>query len=421
MGMRQNSRTDLPRGSTERSPPLSWTVFSLGRPLTGHNWAAPLLLIDPTPFGVSLTWLCSLLVAMSNLTQVPSATILIPRYPCSICQIDVGRDSLQCSAYLKWVHFLCSSLTRADFRTICATGTAVGWRCPTCYPQSKTGSPTQTSPLAMMLVSPPPPPPGFPPLPSGFYQSRPPRGPPRYPCSMCSLEVGKDSLKCSTCSKWVHFSCSSLTQAHFCKICAAGSTMGWNCPACLNGDLASPTHQQASPRPVSPALPPPTPPPLTCSDLMDSSLPLLSHPPLLNTYPPSAFTLPLSPPPLTSSQPIHNSPPHPQRNPRLCHNLRILQWNAGGLSPSRRAELIAFLSGNQYDLYFLQETHFLATKKFQIPGYSTLRTDRTFSRQGPVSSETHNTGGGVLTLIYSHLAFSPVSVSSLSSKDPYSD
>ena len=54
-------------------------------------------------------------------------------------------------------------------------------------------------------------------LPPGFYHSRPPRGLPRYPCSICSLEVGKDSLKCSTCSKWVHFSCSSLTRADFRK------------------------------------------------------------------------------------------------------------------------------------------------------------------------------------------------------------
>ena len=197
--------------------------------------------------------------------------------------------------------------------------------------------------------------------------------------------------------------------------------MGWNCPACLNEDLASPTHQQASPRPISPAPSPPTPPPQICSDLMDSSLPLPSQPPLLNTYPPSAFTLPVSPPPPTSSQPIHNSPPHPQRNPRLSHNLRILQWNAGGLSSSRRAELIAFLSGNQYDLIFLQETHLLSTKTFQIPGYYTFRTDRTFRRQGPVSSGTHNTGGGVLTLIHSDLTFSPVSVFSLSSQDPKSD
>ena len=330
----------------------------------------------------------------------------------------MSRDSLQCSACLKWVHFLCSSLTRADFRTICATGTAVGWRCLACHPQSKIGSPTQTNPLVTTPASPSPPPPGFPPLPPGFYQSRPPRGPPHYPCSECSLEVGKDSLKCSTCSKWVHFSCSSLTRADFCKICAAGSPMGWNCPVCRNGDLASPTHQQASPCPVSPAPPPPTTPPLTCSDLMDSSLPLPSYPPLLSTYPPSAFTLPLSPPPPTSSQPIHNSQPRPQRNPRLSHNLRILQWNAGGLSSSRRAELIAFLSGNQYDLIFLQETHFLATKKFQIPGYYTLRTNRTFGRQGPISSRTQNTGGGVLTLIHSDLVISPVSLFCLSSQDP---
>ena len=187
-------------------------------------------------------------------------------------------------------------------------------------------------------------------------------GPPRYPCSICSLEVGKDSLKCSTCSKWVHFSCSSLTRADFCKICAAGSPMGWNCPACLNGDLASPTLRPASPRPFSPAPPPPTPPPLACSDLRDSSLLLPSHPPLLNTYPPSAFTLPASSPPPTGSQPVHILPPHPQGNPRLSQNLRILQWNAGGLSSSRRAELIAFLSGNHYDLIFLQETHLSSTK-----------------------------------------------------------
>ena len=245
-------------------------------------------------------------------------------------------------------------------------------------------------------------------------------GPPRYPCSMCSDEVGKDSLKGFNCSKWVHF-CSSLTRANLCKICVAGSTVGWNCPTCLNGYLASPTHQQASPRPVSPTPTPPTPPSPTCSNLKDSFLPLPSHPPLLYTYPPSAFTLPFTPPPPTSTQSIPNSPPHPQRTSRLPQNLRLLQWNAGGLSLSCRAELMAFLSDNQYGLMFLQETHLSTTKKFQTPGYSTLRTDRTFGRQGPVFSGTHNTGGDVLTLIHSDLAFSLVSVSFLSSQDPNSN
>ena len=78
--MGRNGRTDLPRGSTKRPPPLSRTVFSLGCPLTGHNWAAPLL-IDRTPSDVSLSWLCSLLVAISILTRAPSVTIPAPGTP----------------------------------------------------------------------------------------------------------------------------------------------------------------------------------------------------------------------------------------------------------------------------------------------------------------------------------------------------
>ena len=144
-------------------------------------------------------------------------------------------------------------------------------------------------------------------------------------------------------------------------------------------------------------------------------------PSLLITYLLSTFTLPSTPPPPTSTQLIKNSPPHPQRTPRPPQNLRILRRNAGGLSPSRRAKLIAFLSNNQYDLILLQETPLSATKKFQIPGYSTLRTDWTFARQGAVSSGGQNTGGGVLTLVYSDMAFSSVFVFSLSSQDLYSD
>ena len=174
----------------------------------------------------------------------------------------------------------------------------------------------ETSAPVTTFASPPPPPQGFPTT-TWLLSTASTRGPPRYPCSMSSHEVSKDSLKCSTCSKWVHFTCFSLTQANFLKICAADSAMGWNRPSCLNEDLASPTHQQASPCPVSPAPPPPAPPPPTCSDLMDSSLPLPSHPPHLDTYPLSAFTLPFTPPPPTSTQPIYNSPPHPQRTPRL--------------------------------------------------------------------------------------------------------
>ena len=144
--MGRNGRTDLPRGSTKRSPPLSRTVFSLGCPLTGHNWAAPLL-IDRTPLRRILI-LASLLISGNvHPNPGPISNHPRPRYPCSICHLDVGRDSIQCSACLKWVHFLCSSLTRADSRTNCATGTAVVWRYSACCPQSQTGSPAKSGRL----------------------------------------------------------------------------------------------------------------------------------------------------------------------------------------------------------------------------------------------------------------------------------
>ena len=149
-----------------------------------------------------------------------------PWYPCSICHLDVGRNYLQCTTCLKCVHFHCSSLTRADFRTICATGTAVCWRCSACYHLSKTRPLTQTNSPITSRVSPPLSPPGFPSLTPGCYQPRPPQGPPRNPCSLCSHEVGKDSPKCSTCSKWVHFSCSFLTRQTLVQTLGCGPTFG---------------------------------------------------------------------------------------------------------------------------------------------------------------------------------------------------
>ena len=247
-----------PRRLTKRSPPLSWTVFLLGCPLTGHNWAAPHL-IDRTPFQRLL--ILALLLISGNVHPNPGLIRINPRpgYPCSICHLDVGRDSLQCSTCLKWVHFHCSSLIHADFRTICATGTAVGWRCPACCPQSQTGSPTQTNSPCYDACVPSSLSPRVPPTTTWLLSTVSPSGPPCYRCSLCSHEKGKDSLKCSIYSKWVHFSCSYLTRAHFRKICATGSTMGWNCLVCLNGNLASSTHQQTSLRPVSSVPLPPLP------------------------------------------------------------------------------------------------------------------------------------------------------------------
>ena len=97
MGLGRNGRTDLPRGSTGRSPPLSRTVFSLGRPLTGHNWAAPLF-IERTPFRRLLILALLLISGNVHPNPGPISNHPHPKYPCSICHLDVSRDSLQCSA-----------------------------------------------------------------------------------------------------------------------------------------------------------------------------------------------------------------------------------------------------------------------------------------------------------------------------------
>ena len=102
---------------------------------------------------MDLANLATLLFISGNVHPYPGPISNHPhlRHLCSICHLDVGRDSLQCSACLKWVHFLCFFLTHADFRTICATGTAVGWRCLACHPQKKTGSPLRPVSLLRRL------------------------------------------------------------------------------------------------------------------------------------------------------------------------------------------------------------------------------------------------------------------------------
>ena len=184
---------------------------------------------------------------MSTLTQAPSATILTP-------------GTLAPSAIWMWAEILFNALLVSSGCISFAPSLpvltfaqsvqlALQWAgdAQRAIPNRKLAPPLR--PVSLLRRLRPLLPQGSPPLPPGFYHSRPPRGLPRYPCSICSLEVGKDSLKCSTCSKWVHFSCSSLTRADFRKICAAGSPMGWNCPACLNGVLVSPTYRPASPPP----------------------------------------------------------------------------------------------------------------------------------------------------------------------------
>ena len=99
-----------------------------------------------------------------------------PRHPCSHLPSGCGQRFSSMLCLLKWVRFLCSFLTRADFCTICATGTAVAGDASVPSPK-KTGSPhSDQSPCYAACVPLPRAPPWFLPLPPGFYHSRPPRG-----------------------------------------------------------------------------------------------------------------------------------------------------------------------------------------------------------------------------------------------------
>ena len=118
-----------------------------------------------------------------------------------------------------------------------------------------------------------------------------------------------------------------------------------------------------------------------------------------------------------TTSPLTQSTFHPSSPSQ--NNLRILQWNANGIRP-RRTELLHFLSHNQYDLIFIQESHLSSDSTFRIPGYKTLQKNRFMTRRGTTNS-TGNLGGGVLILVKNGLSYTSLSTQSLSSLDPSSD
>ena len=146
---------------------------------------------------------------------------------------------------------------------------------------------------------------------------------------------------------------------------------------------------------------------------------LLPHPRLQTSYPPSAHLISLSPallppslaPGYTSAPPASSPPPD---------SLRVLQWNAGGLR-ARSTELLHFLSFHPVDLICIQESNLNSSSSFRIPRFSVLRSDRTHSRSGILSSDASHASGGVVIFVRQGLSFSELSTTSLSSLDPYSD
>ena len=255
---------------------------------------------------------------------------------------------------------------------------------------------------------------------------------PIEPCSVCSCRVtwGNRSVQCTNCSLWVHLSCSGLSPADFHKISLGHS---WTCSMCPSSSQPLPSLSHSNPVSssfsVSPSIYTPNPPPsLTDTHKTTSSKitppqkqPRITPPILLTT--PTNFYLPPSaspiPPPQTQHtiSPLTQSSFHPSSPSR--NSLRILQWNANGIRP-RRTKLIQFLSHNQYDLIFIQESHLSSDSTFRILGYKTVQKNRSMTRRETTNS-TGNLGGDVLILVKNGLTCTSLSTQSLSSLDPSSD
>ena len=65
---------------------------------------------------------------------------------------------------------------------------------------------------------------------------------------------------------------------------------------------------------------------------------------------------------------------------------RVLQWNAGDLQ-ARVTELLTFISSHPVDLICIQESNLLSSFSFRIPGFSALRSDRSYSWSGIFSTD----------------------------------
>ena len=163
--------------------------------------------------------------------------------------------------------------------------------------------------------------------------------------------------------------------------------------------------------------PPPRTPPARIPPLWNpapsANAALLPHPRLQTSYPPSAHLISpspaLPPPPLapgyTSAPPASSPPPD---------SPRVLQWNAGGLR-ARSTELLHFLSSHPVDLICIQESNLNSSSCFRIPGFSVLRSHRTHSRSGILSSDASHASGGVVIFVRQGLSFSELFTTSLRS------
>ena len=101
-------------------------------------------------------------------------------------------------------------------------------------------------------------------------------------------------------------------------------------------------------------------------------------------------------------------------------SLRAFQLECRGLR-TRSTELLHFILSHLVDRICIQKSCLNLSSSFRIPWFSPLRSDRTHSRSGILSSDTKHASGGVIIFVRQGLYFTELSTSSLYSLDPYSD
>ena len=244
---------------------------------------------------------------------------------------------------------------------------------------------------------------------------------PVFPSSVCAGNMtwrGR-SVQCCTCSDWVHLKCLLLSFSRF-KI--LGSSHSWSCPPCcvsaFFGDL-TPTSTVTSSSEFSSWY--------TSTAQSGPSGPLLlmqhSHPTLafklLILFPPTSYLLSLSLHPhyrlMLLAVSLYLQLPLP-----LPNSFRALQWNAGGLR-ARSTELLYFILSHPVSLICIQESNLTLSSSFRISGISALRSDGSHSRSVIFSTDVTDAIGGAIIFVRQGLSFPELSISSLSSLDPYSD
>ena len=211
---------------------------------------------------------------------------------------------------------------------------------------------------------------------------------PIFPCSVCARNVtwrGK-SVQCCACSKWVHLRCSQLSLSNF---RALGSSHSWSCPPCRN--TVTPPSSGTYTSTVE-------------SGPFSANAALLPHPRLRTSYPPSYIS-------------FHHRP--------LLLAILLLPLTLSGFF---NGMLEVFEPGAlNYFTFFHPILSTLSAFRnpilthLPLSGFSVLRSDRTHSRSGILSSDASHASGGVVIFVRQGLSFSELSTTSLSSLDPYSD